>query len=158
MKIDVRRILRLSAMPGFGVIVILLATVAAWLLWGRPMLTLAYYRYSSVATARAGLSSNRELVRQAAARGLGSHGKSASGAIPDLIVALTDDSPHVAADAAWAIGSILAAQPGKNGLHQSQATTALLEALTHEDGEVRRYAAYAFSQIKGGPKSRSPAS
>ncbi len=156
MKSDERRFLGLCTTQWLVVGVASIVVVAAWLLWVRPVLTLAYYRKSSVATARSGLGSKSELVRQAAARGLGAKGMAANDAIPDLITALNDNSPRVAADAASALGSILSSQPSSNSPFQSQAVTALLEALEHDDGEVRRYAAYAFSQMKGASQAAIP--
>ena len=156
MKSDERRFFGLGTTQWLGVVVALFVAVAIWLLWVRPSLTLAYYRHSSVAAARSGLSSQSELVRVSAVRGLGGRGKAASEAIPDLIVALQDDSPQVASGAAWALGGIMVAQPGNSSPFQAQAVTALLEALEHDDREVRRYAAYAFSQMKSASQPAIP--
>lgn len=156
MKSDERRFLGLYAAQWLIVGVASIVAVAAWLLWVRPVLTLAYYRHGSVAAARSGLASKSELVRMSAARGLGARGMTANEAVPDLIVALNDDSPRVASDAAWALGGILASQPGGGSPFQSQAVAALLKALEHDDGEVRRYAAYAFSQMKGASRAAIP--
>lgn len=156
MKSDEKRFLGLYAAQWLCVGVASIVVVAAWLLWIRPVVTLAYYRNSSVAAARSGLSSKNELVRQSAARGLGARGMAANDAIPDLIIALNDESPQVASDAASALGSILSSQPRYNSPFQSQAETALLEALEHNDAEVRRYAAYAFSQMKGASQAAIP--
>lgn len=156
MKSDARRFLGLYTAQWVCVGVASTTFIAAWLLWVGPALTLAYYRHSSVAAARAGLSSERELVRLSAARGLGARGMAANDAVPDLIIALNDDSPRVASDAAWALGGILSSQANNNNPFQSQAITALLEALEHDDGEVRRYAAYAFSQMKGANQAAIP--
>lgn len=155
MKSDERRFLGLYAAQWLIVGVASIVAVAAWLLWVRPVLTLAYYRHGSVAAARSGLASKSELVRMSAARGLGARGMAANEAVPDLIVALNDDSPRVASDAAWALGGILASQPGGSPF-QTQAVAALLKALEHDDGEVRRYAAYAFSQMKGASRAAIP--
>jgi len=156
MQSSLRRFLGLSTTQWLGGIVTLFVAIAVWQLWSRPLLTLEYYRHSSVTSARSGLSSQSELVRMSAARGLGRRGKAASEAIPELIIALSDDSPQVAAGAAWALGGILAAQPSNNSPSQSQAMTALLGALDHDDAEVRRYAAYAFSQLKGASQAAVP--
>ena len=156
MQSNVKRFLGLSITQWLGVTLALFVAVGVWLLWLQPLLTLAYYRHSNVTTARAGLSSKGELVRMSAAIGLGVRGKAASEAIPDLIIALQDDSPQVASGAAWAIGGILSAQPCSNSPFQSQAVTALLEALEHDDDSVRRNAAYAFSQMKGASQPAIP--
>lgn len=156
MKNEAKSYFGISTTQWLGIVVALFVAIAVWLLWVRPLLTLTYYRHGSVATARAGLSSKSELVRMSAARGLGRRGKAASEAIPELIVALNDDSPQVAAGAAWALGGIMAAQPSNNSPFQAQVVTALLEALEHDDGEVRCYAAYAFSQMKGASRPAIP--
>ena len=156
MRNDVKTYLGLSTTQWRGIVVALFIAFAVWLLWVHPLLTLAYYRHGSVATARAGLSSKSELVRMSAARSLGLRGKTADEAIPDLIIALNGDSPQVASEAAWALGGILSAQPSNSSSFQSQAITALLEALKHHDDAVRRNAAYAFSQMKGASQAAVP--
>lgn len=156
MKNDVKSYFGLSTTQWLGIVVALFIAFAVWLLWVHPLLTLAYYRHSNVTTARSGLSSQSELVRMSAAIGLGVRGKAASEAIPDLIVALQDGSPQVASGAAWALGGILSAQPSSNSPFQSQAVTALLEALEHDDDAVRRNAAYAFSQMQGASQPAVP--
>ena len=153
---DEKRFLGLYAAQWLCVVTALIVVVAAWLLWVRPVVTLAYYRHSSVAAARSGLHSESELVRISAARALGGWGAPANDAVPELIIALNDDSPRVAADAAWALGGILSSQASNNSPFQSQAITALLEALEHDDGEVRRYAAYSFSQMRGASQAAVP--
>lgn len=50
----------------------------------------------------------------------------------------------------------MVAQPGNSSPFQAQAVTALLEALEHDDREVRRYAAYAFSQMKSASQPAIP--
>jgi len=107
----------------------------------------------NVPYARANLGSNSAAIRSAAASGLGRIGARADAAVPDLLLALDDASPQVAAAAAWALGGIQAPQPGRLQPPDKKVVDALIRALDHPDGEVRRYAAYAISLI--GPKAES---
>ncbi len=124
---------------------LLILIYAAWSMWGRSLFTLNYYRAASVSDSRSGLHAEDELVRLAAARGLGRKGRSASNAIPDLIVLLDTDSPRVASAAAWALGHILSSEARYTDSQRSEAMTSLTSALGNQDVEVRRYAAYAMS-------------
>jgi HEAT repeat protein len=109
------------------------------------------YRHG-VSYSQAMLSSGNVKVRDAAARKLGQIGPKASPAVPDLLVVLRTDVPQVASSAAWALGNIQA--PQRHGqLRNQDVIPALIEALDHPDGEVRRYAAYAISLI--GPAALS---
>ncbi len=88
------------------------------------------------------LQSNNVLVREAAARALGTIGTKSAEATPDLIIALQDTSPNVAASAAWSLGNIRSQDPA--------AIESLITSLGHTDGEVRRYSAYALSHYGPG--------
>ncbi len=88
-------------------------------------------------------------IRQAAIRGLGRIGPDASSALPDLLIALHDPSSSIAAEAAWALGKIQS--PDRHVIDE------LTSALDHENGEVRRYAAYALSLYGRQASSAVPA-
>ncbi|MGD9719873.1 MAG: HEAT repeat domain-containing protein [Pirellulales bacterium] len=113
--------------------------------------TACYLRIASVHDAdalvpfaQARLSSKNALVRSEAARALGSIGTPSAAANADLLRALKDESPQVAANAAWALGNIQT--PDLDGRPSiSEIVAALIEGLAHKDGEVRRYCAYALS-------------
>lgn len=108
----------------------------------------------SLPYAKAMLRSDDAQVRDAAACGLGSMGPTALPAVPDLLVALHDESPYVASMAAWALGNIDSQRP------QKQVVDALVNALNEDRKddvrkEVSHSAAYAFYLF--GAKARSVA-
>lgn len=133
-------------------VVLLIVGCVVWKLWVGPLVTLCYYRYCSVSTARVGLTSQNEFVRRAAAGGLGHRGRQASEAIPDLRFALDDPAPQVASSAAWALGYVLATAPDRPTTCEAEVVGALEKKLKHEDWGVRRYAAYALSLLEEKPR------
>ena len=124
---------------------------------GNSTTTLLYLRNldhgdtQGVRYARSKLSSDSILIREAAARGLGTIGPDADSAVPELLIALHDTSSQVASSAAWALGNIQSPQRGRAKPINEETVDALVEALDHPNGEVRRYAAYGISLI--GPTS-----
>lgn len=129
------------------------------------LMTLGSSDYKQVPYLITQLKSHHPRRREAAARALGNVGRRAAHAIPDLVTALNeDDSPGVAANAAWSLGQI-------NGIWSNQAIAspfitpvsprrdcidALTKALGHRDREVRRYAAYALSFYGSNARSAVP--
>ena len=107
----------------------------------------------NVSYAIAHLRSSNSFYRDAAARGLGSIGPEAGTAVPDLLIALDDESPQVASSAAWALGHIHYVGRGRVVAIDKDVVDGLVQALDHPHREVRRYAAYAISMV--GPASSS---
>lgn len=144
MKSIKRRIWGLSTSERLVLVILGLLTYAAWSIWGRPIFTFVYYSSTGVANAALGLESDDELVRQAAARSLGENGEAASSTIPELLLAMHDESSAVASDATWAIGQILSSYAKCPKSLIVEITASLQDALNHKNGEVRRYATYAL--------------
>lgn len=92
----------------------------------------------SIPFAKRSLQSSNSLVRRGAARGVGRIGPAAKLATPDLLVLMETDCWQVASEAAWALGQLDSPTP--------EVIAGLASALTHEHGEVRRYAAFSLSQ------------
>jgi HEAT repeat protein len=144
---------RRYAAPLLALLFSLLFIFTVWSVWGRPYFMLSYYRAAGVSTAKEGLQANDDLVREAAARGLSARGVAARDAVPELMVALNDRSPAVAAGAASALGNTMSQVRASDPL-QGAVVAALVASLQHSEVEVRRYSAYALSLMK--PTDPSP--
>jgi HEAT repeat protein len=145
--IDEDRDRRRYAGPLLALLSSLLLVFAVWRVWGRPYFLLNYYRVATVSTARQGLQANDDLVRGSAARGLGPRGAAARDAVSELMIALNDESPAVAAGAAASLGNIMQ-QLRKSDPLQDAVVAALVTSLHHSEVRVRNYSAYALSLMK----------
>ncbi len=140
-------IIRLSVVS-----VSLLATWFVYLVVAIFLLGLVGYGQTSwIPFATFELHSSNRFVRQIAAQALGTIGPKAASTVPELIASLQHDTWNVAADSACALGNILARNANGGKEPDPNAIAALIQALNHSNGEVRRYAAYAISLI--GPQA-----
>ncbi|KAA0137979.1 HEAT repeat domain-containing protein [Gimesia chilikensis] len=92
------------------------------------------------------LDSDEIQIRAAAASSIGRIGQADQATLADLIQKVDNDVPRVASSAAWSLGHIELMEPeGNRTAYQSEVVAALIRGLSHQDKEVRRYAAYALS-------------
>ncbi|QDV18200.1 PBS lyase HEAT-like repeat protein [Gimesia panareensis] len=92
------------------------------------------------------LDSDEIQIRAAAASSIGTIGQADQATIADLINKVDQDVPQVASSAAWSLGHVeLIETEGDRTAYQADVVAALVRALSHQDSEVRRYAAYALS-------------